>query len=107
MFLNSKFLYIFSPALDKGATPFSLTLITIRGYIIMIYRIYGYNDTWQYIKSVTDKDVAFELIDFYLVDYDSIIIVEHNILEDSDFPIYDSTIDRSDRLARKRKKPLP
>ena len=73
----------------------------------MIYRIYGYNDTWQYIKSVTDKDVAFELIDFYLVDYDSIIIVEHNILEDSDFPIYDSTIDRSDRLARKRKKPLP
>lgn len=73
----------------------------------MIYRIYGYNDTWQYIKSVTDKDVAFELINFYLTEYDNIIIVEHNILEDSDFPIYDSTIDRSDRLARKRKKPLP
>ena len=73
----------------------------------MIYRIYGYKESWQYIKSVTEKDLAFELIDFYLVDYESIIIVEHNILEDSDFPIYDSTIDRSDRLARKRKKPLP
>ena len=73
----------------------------------MIYRIYGYNDTWQYIKSVTVRDVAFELINFYLIDYDSIIIVEHNTLENSDFPIYDSTIDRSDGLARKRKKPLP
>ena len=75
----------------------------------MIYRIYGYKESWQYIKSVTEIDLAFELIDFYLVDYETIIIVEHNTLENSDFPIYDSTIDRRDRLARKRKrkKPLP
>ena len=73
----------------------------------MIYRIYGYKESWQYIKSVTEKDLAFELIDFYLVDYETIIIVEHNTRDNSDFPIYDSTIDRRDRLARKRKKPLP
>lgn len=99
------FCIFFLLALDRGASPLSLTFI--QGVYNMIYRIYGYKDTWQYIKSVTVRDVAFELIDFYLVDYETIIIVEHNTRDNSDFPIYDSTIDRSDRLARKRKKPLP
>ena len=66
----------------------------------MNYRIYGYNDNWEYITTIYEEEQLEEYID-NLRGYRSIMVIRHNISLNQDENYYIKSV--SDSLTRRLK----